>query len=112
MKEHISKKSIVFVGGAYIRQKFNRALSNFLYNFFYIIGNIVNTTIPNLEGTCLFAFFASIGFFFSLCNMFTIKNQICKNICYLYLYLSWNNEESGSFGNVSGYDTGYPACSG
>lgn len=32
--------------------------------FFYIIGNIVNTTIPNLEGTCLFAFFASIGFFF------------------------------------------------
>lgn len=29
MKEHISKKSIVFVGGAYIRQKFNRALSNF-----------------------------------------------------------------------------------
>lgn len=29
MKEHISKKSIVFVGGAYIRQSFNRALSNF-----------------------------------------------------------------------------------
>lgn len=76
MKEHISKKSIVFVGGAYIRQKCNRALSNTI--FFYIIGNIVNTTIPNLEGTCLFAFFASIGFFFLSATCLRLRTKFAR----------------------------------
>lgn len=67
MKEHISKKCIIFVGGANISQKFKHALSNFYYTFFYVLDNIVNITIPNLEGTCLFAFFAIIVSLFATC---------------------------------------------
>lgn len=54
--------------------------------FFYIIGNIVNITIPNLEGTCLFAFSASIGFFFFLQHVYDLEPNLQEYMLSIFVF--------------------------